>query len=427
MIEHMFDVGAISVDELEVIPRELDEMEPGPFLDAILAHTDVSRLSGFDRVTVLRARQRMASHYQAMLYADMAAIAEAVEELDGSENPEMVAEGAAAEIRVALRLTRRTADAELAMALDLRQRLPHLFDAFVTGDLDLRRVRTIVYGTGHLDDLTSRRVVDQILEQASHLTTGQLKSALARLCIEVDPEQAKTRFERAVEERRVVTEMSEQGTGHLFGMDLPPDQVAAASAHINRLAQSLKQDGEARTMDQLRADVYLDLLRGINSGTSQKPAGVEIRVDLTTLTELSENPGELAGYGPVIADIARQTAGRQQDGQWRFVVTDTHTGLPVSHGTTRRRPTATQQRHVEVHNPVCVFPGCRMPAVSCDLDHRNPWSRGGPTEVENLAPLCRHDHRIRHQHSWTHQPLAQGDHQWTTKLGHTFTTSGRPP
>lgn len=68
-----------------------------------------------------------------------------------------------------------------------------------------------------------------------------------------------------------------------------------------------------------------------------------------------------------------------------------------------------------------------MPAVSCDLDHRNPWSRGGPTEVENLAPLCRHDHRIRHQHSWTHQPLAQGDHQWTTKLGHTFTTSGRPP
>ena len=75
----------------------------------------------------------------------------------------------------------------------------------------------------------------------------------------------------------------------------------------------------------------------------------------------------------------------------------------------------------------CVFPGCRMPAINCDLDHRQPWAHGGPTKTSNLAPLCRHHHNLRHHTNWTHQPLPNGDHQWTSQLGHTYTTSGLPP
>ena len=62
-------------------------------------------------------------------------------------------------------------------------------------------------------------------------------------------------------------------------------------------------------MDQLRADVYLDLLLGAD--TNGKGGVVDIHVDLETLAGLSETPGELAGYGPVIADIARQTTNKQ--------------------------------------------------------------------------------------------------------------------
>ena len=36
---------------------------------------------------------------------------------------------------------------------------------------------------------------------------------------------------------------------------------------------------------------------------------------------------------------------------------------------------------------------------------------GGATKVDNLAPLCRHHHIIRHHAHWTHQPLPTGDHQ----------------
>jgi hypothetical protein len=261
------------------------------------------------------------------------------------------------------------------------------------------------------------------------LTTGQLKAALARLCIEVDPADAKTRFDHAVAERRIVAELSEDGTAHLSGLDLPPDRVAAITTHINELAESLRRDGESRSMDQLRADVYLDLLEG--KARSKKPTqgGIELRVDLQTLARLSEAPGELAGYGPVIADIARQITEQQTHGTpWRFVVTDPATGMPVTHGITRRRPTATQQRHLIAHHQTCVFPGCRMPATNCDLDHRIPWAHSHTTRTNDLAPGCRHDHiRIRHRHGWTYRPLPGGDWLWTRRLGHQYTTSGRSP
>ena len=150
-------------------------------------------------------------------------------------------------------------------------------------------------------------------------------------------------------------------------------------------------------------------------------------VGLETLLNLNDQPGHLNGYGPVIADIARQTVEQQHDAEWRFTVTNPETGAVLHNGLTRRRPTTTQRRHVEARTRTCIFPGCRMPAIESDIDHTTRHTDGGPTEVANLAPLCRHDHCTRHRHGWTYTPLPDGDYQWTTKLGHTYTTSGTPP
>ncbi|HDH03553.1 MAG TPA: HNH endonuclease, partial [Actinobacteria bacterium] len=378
-------------------------------------------------IVVLRAQQRMASHFAARVYETMASVSDFMGEVD--DDPELANESAAAEIRVALCLTRRAADTELAFAVDLKDRLPRVSDALAAGDVDVRRARTIAHGTAHLSEDTARSVVDRIIDQAPGLTTGQLRARVARLCIEADPEEATQRYEDAVEGRRVVCQPSESGTANLFAFDLAPDRAVAVTRRINALAQSLKTAEETRTMDQLRADVFLDLLEG---RTSRGPAGrgiVDIHVDLETLARLADTPGELAGYGPVIADIVRQVTEQQQQdsGEWRFTVTDPATDQLLHSGTTRRRPSAAQRRYVEARDRTCVFPGCRMPAVDSDLDHRVPWADGGPTTIWNLDPLCRHDHGIKHRAGWTHRPLPNGDHQWTTKLGHTYTTTGKPP
>ncbi len=120
-------------------------------------------------------------------------------------------------------------------------------------------------------------------------------------------------------------------------------------------------------------------------------------------------------------------AEEQLSAEWRFTVTDPASGQPILNGITRRRPTVAQRRHVEARHRTCIFPGCRMPAVDSDLDHRIPHDEGGPTSTDNLGPLCRHDHCLRHDNGWSYRRLPNGDYQRTTRLGHTYTTSGAPP
>ena len=105
-------------------------------------------------------------------------------------------------------------------------------------------------------------MVERIIEAAARLTTGQLNALIRRVCVQADPDDAANRYREAVDGRRVVVEPSVDGTAHLFGLDLPPDRVAAAMRRIADLAQTLKTVDETRTFDQIRADVFLDLLEG---------------------------------------------------------------------------------------------------------------------------------------------------------------------
>jgi hypothetical protein len=180
-------------------------------------------------------------------------------------------------------------------------------------------------------------------------------------------------------------------------------------------------------MDQLRADIAIDLLCGTGAYKTTSQSNVTVHVDLDTLARLTEMPGELSGYGPVIADIARQTA-EQTRSSLRFRVTDADTGQPVAMGITRkRRHNAHQRRQVELRDIVCAFPGCRMPSTKCDIDHVETWADMGVTTIEGSAPACRHDHVGRHAFDWEYTRTAGGDYLWRSRLGHLYTKSGRPP
>ncbi len=207
------------------IPPGIDQMEPGPVLAAFLSSIDVNTVSGYDRIFVLRAHQRMASHYAAQVYRDMAAVTESLREFE--DNPQFAAESAAAEIRTALCLTRRATDIELSFALDLQERLPRVWEMLASGAIDERRAKVIDRGTCHLSTSAARGVVARIAEAAPHLTTGELAARIAKLCIQADPAEAKERYEHAVTDRKVIAEPTINGTANLTGYDLPPDQVTA--------------------------------------------------------------------------------------------------------------------------------------------------------------------------------------------------------
>jgi len=409
------------------IPARLDAMVPGPVMGAFLASIDVTKLSGFDQIVVLRAHQRMASYYQAATYQDMAAVNTTMLNHDGYPQPEVeAAVMAAAEIRVALNLTRHAADIEMEFALELHRRLPRLFDMLASGDLDVKRAKVIERGTLHLSDATAQAVVDDIAEVAPSLTTGELRARLKALCIETDPDEAKDRYEAAVEDRRVVIEPTDMGTANLHAYDLPADEAAAIGNRLHVVAKSMHgTDGETRTMDQLRTDVLLDYLNGISRDAATSGGNVDVTLTMETLTGLADHPGELAGFGPVIADVARRIA-EDTNNSLRMIICDDATGEPTHVVTPTRQPSAQQRRRIQARNRTCIFPGCRMPARGCDIDHAVAVADGGETCDCNLAPLCRHDHCIKHQHGWTYQRFSDGTLQWTTRLGHTYLTNQMP-
>ena len=414
--EHTFASGfdpfdpATWPEELEHVPSDLDDREPGLSTHAVLASLDLAELSGDELVTVLRTQERLVAHLQALQAQVVARLAGEIDDW----------ESVSAEIACALHLTRRAADSRLAQAVALWNRHPAVGRALLGGDLDSSRAKAICDGVTGVSDELASEIVDTVLKRAADLTAGQLRAWIRRLRLAADPDDARHRYEQTFRSRRLMTMANPDGTADFYALDLAPDRVAEARDRIERIARSLKTGDEKRTLDQLRADVFIDLLCGTTHEGAARGV-VDITVELDTLANLAERPGELPGWGPVIADLTRQLA-FEHGRTWQ--VTLTHEGRPVWSGVTRRRPDKATARRVRTRDPRCVFPGCRMPARACDLDHTTAWKDGGPTTADNLAPLCRHHHRLR-DHGWEYELLDDGTYRWTSPLGRQYTT--RPP
>ena len=299
-------------DEPLVLPPDLDSWEPDMRLAAVLAAVDVNQLSGSDRVTYMRAQHRLNSAGQARFLGAVNAISDAYDEM--SEDIEDPDAGASMEIRAALRWTRRAVDNDMALAHDLQVRLPSVFERFCQGLIDRARADRFSRYTSHLPVAYARQVADSLLDDAPKWTTGQLVERIRSACLEVDPDTARKRFDESRSERRLVSWSDPDGTVTLAGSGLDPVKVAEAKDLINRLAKARKTADTSQTMDQLRADIFLELLTG-NSDLPRK-GSVHLTVDLATLAELKDHAGDLAGYGPVIADIARQLTGQLGDSIW---------------------------------------------------------------------------------------------------------------
>ena len=395
----------------------------------ILSSVDRDGLSGFDRVELLKVRARMISHLQAELYADIHAVSEAVSELDHFDHQDGFYI-TASEVQAALSMTLRAGGTNTDLAFQLRERLPSVWQALHAGLIDLAKARVLCDQTVHLPRELAQQVCDAALERAPDQTTGQLRARIQRLIITIDPASAKERYEEKLKERRVISEMTDAGTANLLGLDLPAADTNSAMRRINRMAQALKAKGDIRPIDQIRADVLLDLLTGRNqnqnSSRSSDRGVVDIRVDMTTLAGIDDQPGEIPGFGPVIADVARQIVDDASDAEWRITPTD-QDGHPVGVVTTKRRPTALQKRQVEARNPTCVYPGCRIDSAQCDLNHETPWAQAHHTTIRELGPLCRHHHNNHHQRGWKLEQIRPGHYQWTSPLGHTYIVGPDPP
>ena len=78
---------------------------------------------------------------------------------------------------------------------------------------------------------------------------------------------------------------------------------------------------------------------------------------------------------------------------------------PLDVGRTTRVVQPAQRIALAVRDGGCVFPDCQRPPSWCEAHHLVPWLDGGPTDLANLALLCRAHHRAVHEGGWR---LARG-------------------
>jgi hypothetical protein len=73
---------------------------------------------------------------------------------------------------------------------------------------------------------------------------------------------------------------------------------------------------------------------------------------------------------------------------------------PLDVGRATRVVSPAQRSALAVRDGGCVFPGCDRPLAWCDAHHLWHWLDGGPTDLGNLAMVCRAHHRTVHEGGW---------------------------
>ncbi|MGH3972010.1 MAG: HNH endonuclease signature motif containing protein [Pseudonocardiaceae bacterium] len=132
--------------------------------------------------------------------------------------------------------------------------------------------------------------------------------------------------------------------------------------------------------------------------------GVEVRVGLSTLLGRDRHPGEIPGWGPVPAEVARTVVAAQRAAEWRFALTDPAGQLLLA-GITRRRPQHTAPEPTTSQPPPCrggivelQLPAALLTELTADLDACGQWA----ATVADIAA-----HYAKHIQSGRRGPDAQ--------------------
>jgi hypothetical protein len=81
-------------------------------------------------------------------------------------------------------------------------------------------------------------------------------------------------------------------------------------------------------------------------------------------------------------------------------------------------PSALDRRIVELNARRCAHPYCNRSARRCDYDHVVAFDKGGATCPKcNLAPLCRHHHRLKTHAGWRYWKLGPETYLWRDPHG----------
>ena len=353
-----------------------------------------------------------------------------------SREAELPVRAFAAELGAAANMSDRTVQRRMNDAATLAEAFPATFEAWDAGRVSAGHVAVIVEHGLPLTDAEARSEFEaDALARAEGTTPGRLGTALARLAESLQPRSLTEGHREARASRGAC--VRDLGDGMAEFSTIQPAVLAhAMHDRITQQARAIKNTdpSDARTVDQIRADLVADMLltttpdAGSGAGMSDGFGGlgaiqaiVNVTVPALALAGVTDEPAELAGRYPIDPVTARALAGHATG--WDRVLADPITGCVLA--VDRYTPSADMKRFLRARDQHCRFPGCRQPAHRCDRDHTLDYALGGATDACNLACLCKRHHTLKGETGWTVRQLGGGVLEWTSPGGHVYID--RPP
>ena len=360
------------------------------------------------------------------------------------------------------------AERKVRTAAMLAAKLPVTLAAMSAGNLDPWRATIIAtelcLASGQSCAAVEALIHPAVLGEAPGAVTKRVRRVLGR--VDADALRVKAAKERL--ERFVCAYPSHVPGLTSWVASLPAAESAACWAAIDDLAHRMRGDDPTRTLEQCRADAFVDLvLTNVEITTT---VTLMIPVQTATVAEPDDslerdllvhgprsgsafglpNPlantddfgqptpdphpfieptwqqicamgYEIPGIGVIGGDVVAGILERF-DTRIARVLLDERTGVVIETSLQTYLPNPAMRRFIQKRDGHCRFPGCARNARRCEPDHITPYSRGGPTAIWNLASLCKHHHRVKHHAGWTLTMTRDGECTWTDPHGRQYTT-----
>ena len=355
------------------------------------------------------------------------------------EHVEFAVRAAVSDLAVHLSLSEDTILNYDRQAVVMRSRAPKTWAAFRHGEITPQNAKVVT-------------ALAESLPDDPHMW-AQFDEKVADLAIRLTPARFRTRArvirekllgatleERTVAEaafRKVIAEAHPDGMASVYYYDTA-DKVTLMMARVEEGGRALSRvPGETRTLDQLRADVFAEIMlttdqgdESNNTGTgtsARKRNAVGVKVGLLipvmSLLGHSDEPATLEGYGPIDIATAKKLAASAPS--FYRILTHPITGTILDIDRTTLRIPADMRRWLEIRDQTCIFPGCGRRARHCEIDHTKDRQYGGITKVTNLGHMCKKHHMEKHHTLWEPEHMPDGSIRWTSPTGHVV--GGDPP
>jgi len=411
---------------------------------------DPQELSPAARIDYLAALERQSSWLQAAMQRAIVAVAGISE--GKSDGPFTgVDEAEREDVSSALRLSAGTAQMRIDVARTLVNHLPNTCSALATGELSAAHATVIAKETAAairdgLSEFAIFSIEQKAIAHAEFHTPSQVAQQVRSAIAKFAPATFEEVVEKARDCRRVSCYNDIDGMSTVVAILPAADAqtvmkaieafIIKGSTELNISADSPVSDtpvsdtpvSDTRNADMKRADALTAIAGFALAASSEdvalhrRPITVNVTIDLPTLLGLSENPGQLAGYGAIPASVARALA---SDGKWKRFITDPQTGALLDYGRETYQPPQALIDFLIARDRTCRFPGCRRSAALSDLDHAQSWEEGGTTSLDNLGALCRRHHLLKTHGGWGIESRADGSCTWTSPLGKIYQTPAR--